>query len=103
VRDVTIRYNPPLQVVAFIGSKRGDPSRGPQVRLRTDEAALRLLQDGELAWVTGPRRQELATVVIDDAVPRGGVVVRDVAGLGVSEIVRLSRPDLDRPTPSDLA
>ena len=90
-------YNPPLQVVGFVGTRRGDPERGPQVRLRSDEAALRMLGDGEMAWVEGPRRQELAPVVIDDAVPKGGVVVRDIAGLAVSEIVTLRRPDLDSP------
>jgi hypothetical protein len=77
-------YNPPLQVVGFLGTRRGDPERGPQVRLRSDEAALRLLSDGEMAW-------------IDDAVPRGGVVVRDITGLAVSEIVTLRKPDLDSP------
>jgi hypothetical protein len=90
-------YNPPLQVVGFVGTRRGDPERGPQVRLRSDEAALRMLGDGEMAWVEGPRRQELAPVVIDDAVPKGGVVVRDIAGLAVSEIITLRRPDLDSP------
>ncbi len=95
---MTRLYNPPLQVVGFVGTRRGDADRGPQVRLRAEEAALRMLIDGELAWVQGPRRQELATVVIDDAVPKGGVVVRDVAGAGVSEIVRLVKPDLDRAT-----
>jgi hypothetical protein len=93
---VTAYYNPPLQVVGFVSSRRGDSDRGPQVRLRSDEAALRLLTDGELAWVQGPRRQELATVLIDDTIPKGGVVVRDVAGVSVSEIVRLSKPDFDR-------
>lgn len=88
-------YNPPLQVVGFLGTRRGDPERGPQVRIRGDEAALRMLSDGEMAWVQGPRRQELATVIIDDAVPKGGVVVRDIAGLAVSEIVTLRKPDLD--------
>lgn len=88
-------YNPPLQVVGFHGTRRGEADRGPQVRLRGDEAALRMLQDGEMAWIEGPRRQELATIVIDDTVPRGGVVVRDVLGIAVSEIVRISKPDLD--------
>ena len=82
-------YNPPLQVVGFIGTRLGDPDRGPQVRLRGDEAALRMLSPGEMALIQGPRRQELATVIIDDAVPKGGVVVRDIAGLTVSEIVTL--------------
>ena len=90
-------YNPPLQVVGFLGTRRGDPDRGPQVRLRGDEAAMRMLSDGEMAWVQGPRRQELATVVIDNAVPKGGVVRRDVPGLVVSEIVRLQKPDMDTP------
>ena len=95
-------FNPPLQVVGFLGTRRGDPERGPQVRLRGDEAALRMLTDGEMAWVQGPRRQELATVVIDNAVPKGGVVVRDISGLVVSEIVRLQKPDFDTPPRRDL-
>jgi hypothetical protein len=89
-------FNPPLQVVGFIGTRTGDPDRGPQVRLRRDEAALRMLTDGELVWIYGPRRHDLGTVVIDDDVPRGGVVLRDVVGVTVSEIVRLVKPDLDR-------
>ena len=95
-------FNPPLQVVGFLGTRRGDPDRGPQVRIRGDEAALRMLVDGEMAWVEGPRRQELATIIIDDAVPKGGVVLRDIAGLVVSEIVRLRKPDLDTPPRKDL-
>ncbi len=91
-------YNPPLQVIGFLGSRRGDADRGPQVRMRAEEARMRLLSDGELAWVEGPRRREMATIVLDDDVPRGGVVVRDVAGLSVSEIVRVIKPDLDRPS-----
>jgi hypothetical protein len=58
--------------------------------------------DGEMAWVQGPRRQELATVIIDNAVPKGGVVVRDIAGLAVSEIIRLQKPDMDTPPRKDL-
>lgn len=95
-------YNPPLQVVGFVGTRRGDLDRGPQVRLRSDEAALRMLSDGEMAWIEGPRRQELATIIVDDAVPKGGVVVRDIAGLVVSEIVTLRKPDLDTPPRKDL-
>ena len=88
-------YSPPLQVMGFIATRAGDAERGPLVRIRSDEAAKRLLTDGEVAWVYGPRRQELATVVIDDAVPRGGVVVRDIAGIAPSEIVRVVKVDLD--------
>jgi hypothetical protein len=61
-----------------------------------------MLVDGEMAWVQGPRRQELAAVVIDEAVPRGGVVVRDITGLAVSEIITLRKPDVDTPPPRDL-
>ena len=93
---MTSSFNPPLQVVGFIGTHVGDADRGPQVRLRRDEASLRLLVDGELVWVYGPRRHDLATVAVDDNVPRGGVVLRDVVGVTVSEIVRLVKPDLDR-------
>ena len=88
-------YSPPLQVMAFIATRAGDPERGPLVRIRADDAAKRLLNDGEVAWVYGPRRQELATVVIDEQVPRGGVIVRDIAGIAPSEIVRVVKVDLD--------
>ncbi|HKS07129.1 MAG TPA: hypothetical protein VJR92_12535 [Gemmatimonadaceae bacterium] len=91
------RTHPPLQVIGFVGTKRGDADRGPAVRLRKDEAATRLIDDGELVWVYGPRRHELAVVRYDDEIPRGGVVVRDIAGLAVSEIVRLVKVDTDRP------
>lgn len=63
--------------------------------MRSDEAALRLVSDGEMVWVQGPRRQELAVLSVDDTVPKGGVVVRDIGGLAVSEIVRISKPDMD--------
>jgi len=92
---VTAGYSAPLQVMGFIATRSGDPDRGPLVRMRTDDAAKRLLTDGEVAWVYGPRRQELATVVLDDAIPRGGVVVRDIAGIAPSEIVRVVKVDLD--------
>jgi len=88
-------YSPPLQVMGFIATRAGDPDRGPLVRMRADDAAKRLLNDGEVAWVYGPRRQELATVVIDAQVPRGGVVVRDIPGIAPSEIVRVVKVDLD--------
>jgi anaerobic selenocysteine-containing dehydrogenase len=95
------RINPPLQVVGFVGTKRGDPDRGPLVRVRPDDAAVRNIEDGELVWVYGPRRHELARAVIDDTLPRGGVVVRDIAGLAVTEIVRLVRTDAERPVLHD--
>ena len=90
-------FNPPLQVVGFVGTKRGDADRGPAVKLSTDEAARRMIDNGELVWVYGPRRHDLAVALHDDEVPKGGVVVRDVSGIAVSEIVRLVKVDTDRP------
>ena len=55
------------------------------------------MSDGELAWIYGPRRHDLATVIVDDTLPRGGVIVRDVAGLAPTEVIRLVRTDADRP------
>lgn len=94
-------YNPPLQVVGFVGTRRGDPERGPAISLNGDEASLRMLVDGELVFIHGPRRKELAPVIVDDEVPRGGVVVRDIAGLMVSDVIKLVKPDMDRgPSPA---
>ena len=92
---MTLGYSPPLQVMGFIATRAGDADRGPLVRIRGDEAAKRLLTDGEVAWVYGPRRQELAKIVVDEQVPRGGVIVRDIAGIAPSEIVRVVKVDLD--------
>ena len=91
------RTNPPLQVVGFVGSRRGDAERGPAIRLRPDDARMRGIENGDLVWIYGPRRHDLAAVMLDDALPRGGVVVRDVAGLAPTEIIRLVRVDAERP------
>lgn len=96
-------YNPPLQIVQFIGTRKGEAERGPQVQVNSQEAALRMLQHGELVWVNGPRRNEVAELRINDDVPRGGVVARDIVGLSVTDIVRLSKIDTDRPRRTDLA
>jgi anaerobic selenocysteine-containing dehydrogenase len=90
--------NRPLRVAQFIGTRLSDPERGPQVRISPEDARNRLLVDGELAWVYGPRRQELATVVVDETVKRGDVILRDIAGASPSEIVRVIKPDLDSHT-----
>jgi len=90
--------NRPLRVSQYIGTRASDPERGPMVRLSPEDARSRLLVDGELAWVYGPRRQELATVAVDEAVKRGDVVLRDIAGASPSEIVRVVKPDLDSHT-----
>ncbi len=85
----------PLQVVGFIATKKSDEERGPLVRIKPEDARKRLIADGELVWVYGPRRHELAPVVYDDTLPRGGVVVRDLGGLTVTEIVKLVKMDVD--------
>ena len=90
-------YNPPLQVVGFIGTRVSDAERGPLIMLNAEEARLRMITDGELVWVYGPRRHDLTPVKIDDSVPRGGVIARDIAGLAPTEIVRLIKVDTDRP------
>jgi anaerobic selenocysteine-containing dehydrogenase len=88
-------YNPPLRVVRLIATRMTDTERGPMIWMRGDDAAHRMLVDGELVWVYGPRRHELATLRIDDSLPRGDVVLRDIAGASPSEVVRVIKPDLD--------
>jgi anaerobic selenocysteine-containing dehydrogenase len=85
----------PMQVVAFIATRRGDAERGPLVRIHPDDARLRLIEDGELVWVYGPRRHELSPVVYDETMPKGGLAVRDLAGIAITEIVRLVKMDVD--------
>jgi anaerobic selenocysteine-containing dehydrogenase len=85
----------PLQVWGFIATRRGDAERGPLVRVHPEDARKRLIDDGELVWVYGPRRHELSPVVYDDALPKGCVVVRDLAGIAITEIVRLVKMDVD--------
>jgi anaerobic selenocysteine-containing dehydrogenase len=85
----------PLQVVAFKATRRGDAERGPLVRILPDDARRRLIEDGELVWVYGPRRHELAPVVYDETMPRGGIAVRDIAGVAITEVVRLVKMDVD--------
>lgn len=92
-------FQPPLRVAGYIATRRGDAERGPMIRLSALEAKLRLLEDGELAWVHGPRRNELAVVVVDEAVPAGGVIARDIAGITVIDSVRITKPDLDSRRP----
>ena len=91
------RFQPELMVAAFVATRRGDADRGPMVRMNSGEARVRLLQDGELVWVQGPRRKEIAVLVIDDAIPVRQVALRDIAGVAVSEHVTVMKPDLDTP------
>ena len=87
--------NRPLRVSGFIATRSGDAHRGPAVYMNAADARNRLLNDGELAWVYGPRRHELATVVLDDELSVGDVVLRDIVGVAPSESVRVIKPDLD--------
>lgn len=84
-----------LRVSSLIATRPGDESRGPAVYMSPTDARSRLLNDGELAWVYGPRRHELATVVVDENVRAGDVVLRDIVGSSPSELVRVIKPDLD--------
>lgn len=87
----------PLQVVGYIATRKGDAERGPMVRLRPEDALVRLLMPGELVRVISERRSELAELQVDEAVPKGGAVLRDVVGAAVSEIIRVVRIDTDTP------
>jgi hypothetical protein len=87
----------PMQVVGFVATKKGDAERGPAVRMRAEDAIVRLLTPGELVRVISERRSELAELQIDESVSKGGVVLRDVAGATVTEIVRVVRLDLEGP------
>lgn len=86
---------PGLMVSQYIATRPGDVDRGPLVRLHPSEALKRLLVDGELVWVYGPRRHELARLVVDDSVNPGLVVARDILGVAPAEIVRVVKHDFD--------
>lgn len=60
----------PLQVVGFIATRKGDVERGPMVRLRPEDALIRLLMPGELVRVISDRRSELAELQVDELCPR---------------------------------
>jgi anaerobic selenocysteine-containing dehydrogenase len=94
---VSEQYNPPLRVVKLIATRREDVERGPAIWMRREDAADRVLTDGELVWVYGPRRHELATLYIDDSLARGDVVLRDVVGASPSEVVKIVKVDTDTP------
>jgi hypothetical protein len=93
VSDDTL--NRPLRVARLLATGARDEERGPMVFIHPENARERLLIDGELAWVYGPRRHELATVRVDETVPFGDVILRDIIGASPSEIVRVIKPDLD--------
>ena len=89
------QFRPWLLVTDYIATRSGDADRGPMVRLHPTEARKRLLEDGELVWVYGPRRHELAVLVVDDAVSPGNVVARDILGVAPAEKVRVVKHDFD--------
>lgn len=91
-------FSPVLQVVGFISSRPGDAERGPMVRLRSDDALIRLVTGHELVRVVSDRRSELAELQIDDSLPRGSCVLRDVVGAAPSELVRVVKVDTDAKT-----
>jgi hypothetical protein len=97
------RYNPPLSVVGFVATRVNDGERGPQISMRGEDARMRLLQDGELVWLYGPRRHDLVTVRIDDSLPRGSVILRDVPGTAPADVVRVIKVDPDIPREIGLA
>lgn len=88
--------NKPLRVAALIATRVGDEDRGPAVWLSPQDAVARLLEEGEMAWIHGPRRHELAIVHVDPEQRRGDVRLRDVLGASPSELVTVVKPDLDR-------
>jgi len=89
--------DPELLVVHYIATRKTDPDRGPKIWMNPDDARIRLLVEGELAWVRGQRGQQLATVTIDETVARYTCVLRDIVGISASENVHVQKPDLDSP------
>jgi anaerobic selenocysteine-containing dehydrogenase len=88
-------FQPWLMISKYISTRAGDAERGPMVRLHPSDARTRVLEDGELVWVYGPRRHELAVLQVDESVKPGSLVARDIAGVAASEIVRVVKHDFD--------
>jgi anaerobic selenocysteine-containing dehydrogenase len=90
-------FQPELRVIAHIATRKDEPERGPQVRMCGADARFRVLTDGELVWVRGPRGQQVAELVIDDEVPEHACILRDMPSVSVGDAVRVVKPDLDSP------
>ena len=63
--------------------------------LAVEDAQARLLNEGELAWVYGDKRHELAQVLFDERVNAGDVVLRDLIVAAPAGTVKVVKPDLD--------
>jgi anaerobic selenocysteine-containing dehydrogenase len=87
--------NQPLRVASLLATRKGDEDRGPMAIMNAEEAKVRLLDEGDFAWVHGPRRGEIAVVRIDANVRQGDVILRDIVGAAPSEYVRVVKPELD--------
>jgi anaerobic selenocysteine-containing dehydrogenase len=87
--------NRALRVAALVATKKGDAERGPAIFMHQKDAQNRLLNEGELAWVYGDQRHELATVLFDERVKAGDVVLRDLIVAAPSGTVKVVKPDLD--------
>lgn len=90
-------FNPPLRVLELIATKAADPERGPVILINATDARMRTLSHDELVWVYGPRRHDLSVLKVDDAVPAGMCVLRDVFGASPSELVTIRKLDTDTP------
>ncbi len=88
-------FQPWLFVTRFISTRPGETDRGPLVRLHPSDARRRLLEDGELVWVYGRQRHELAVLVVDEDVAPGNVVARDILGVAPAEKIRVVKHDFD--------
>ena len=89
------RFKPELLIIEYVATHRGDTERGPMARINPHEARIRLVQDGELVWVQGPRRKEIAVLLLDEAIHDGRIALRDIAGVTLAESVTVTKPDLD--------
>jgi anaerobic selenocysteine-containing dehydrogenase len=92
---ITESTQPGLLVARYISTRAGDPERGPLVRVHPSDALNRLVENGELVWVYGSRRHDLAVLVVDDTVGPGTIVARDIAGIAPAEFVRVVKHDFD--------
>jgi hypothetical protein len=63
--------------------------------MRAEDALIRLVTPGDLVRVVSERRSEIAVLEVDESVPRGGCVLRDVVGASPSELVQIIKVDTE--------